>query len=61
MKESVISHQTAVLENKKPFKCEICQKRFGGKSHLNRHNRTVHENENPLKCDICQTSFVYNQ
>ena len=51
MKESLSSnqitvnrHQRTVHENEKPFKCEIFQKSFGGKSHLNSHQRTVHEN-----------------
>ena len=41
MKESLSSnqitvnrHQRTVHENEKPFKCEIFQKSFGGKSHL---------------------------
>ena len=68
MKESLISHQTTVHENKKPFKCGICQKSFGAnttlkihqrtvhkikRGDLNRHQRTVHENEKLFNCDIC--------
>ena len=51
MKESLISHQTTVHENKKPFKCGICQKSFGSKSQLNKHQRTVYE------IWICKKSF----
>ena len=58
MKESLISHQTTVHENKKPFKCGICQKSFGANTTLKIHQRTVHENEKPFKCGICQKSFV---
>ena len=34
MKESLVPHQTTVYEKNpvKPFKCEICQNSFGGKS-----------------------------
>ena len=44
MKESLISHQTTVHENKKPFKCGICQKSFGANTTLKIHQRTVQEN-----------------
>ena len=50
-------YQRAVHENKKPFKCDICLKSFGGTSTLYGHQRTVHENQKPIKCDICPKSF----
>ena len=59
MKERLILHETTVheREKEKPFKCDLCQKRFGDNCHLNTHQRTVHEKKKPFKCNICQTSF----
>ncbi|MCP9258447.1 hypothetical protein DINM_001486 [Dirofilaria immitis] len=42
--------------NKKPFKCEICGKRFITPSKLTTHNRT-HTGEKPFKCPVCDKSF----
>ena len=44
MKESLVPHETTVLE-KKPVKCKIGLNSFEGKHNLNSHKRTVHENE----------------
>ena len=57
MKESLISHQRTVHENEKAFKCEICHKRFGGKSDFNRHQRNVDENEKPFEFEMCQKNL----
>ena len=41
---------------KKPFKCLICEKRFGQQSTLIRHYR-IHTGERPYQCRICSQTF----
>ena len=36
------THFAAVHEGKKPFKCDLCEKTYTQKSHLNTHIRAVH-------------------
>ncbi|XP_067123210.1 zinc finger protein 568-like [Centruroides vittatus] len=40
----------------KPYKCNLCGKRFSQKSNLTSH-MTVHFDERPFKCDYCEDSF----
>ncbi|GMR37836.1 hypothetical protein PMAYCL1PPCAC_08031, partial [Pristionchus mayeri] len=43
-------------EKRRPFKCDICGKRYGYPHHLKAHKRTHEEDEEakkPYKCDIC--------
>ena len=46
-----------LLENHKPFQCQICSTAFGQKSNLNMHIKTVHEHLKPFKCQICLAAF----
>ena len=39
------------------FNCEICDKTFGEKGHLNRHINTVHLKKRNFKCDQCDKTF----
>ena len=47
----------SVHEEKKPFKCDICDYRCSQKSNMNKHVASVHEGKKPFKCDICDYSF----
>ena len=49
--------RASVHEEKKPFKCDICDYRCSYKGSMNRHVSSVHEEKKPFKCDICDYSF----
>ena len=51
-------HISAVHEGKKPFKCTICDKSFGRKSHMELHISAVHEEKKPFKCLLCKEGFT---
>ena len=46
-------HFESVNEEKKPYKCDICDKSFPLKSILQSHVGSVHKKKNPFKCEIC--------
>ena len=54
-------HVTAVHENKKPFKCEICDYSFSQKGGLEQHVAAIHEKKKLYKCDICDKEFTLKQ
>ncbi|XP_034061042.1 zinc finger and SCAN domain-containing protein 2-like [Gymnodraco acuticeps] len=50
-------HLLPGTEDKKPFGCAECGKRFGKETHLNTHMRT-HTGEKPFSCAFCEKSFT---
>lgn len=40
----------------KPFKCEVCGRKYRQKWHLNRHVK-VHSKELPFECEYCHKCF----
>ena len=50
-KSSNNTHVISVHEGKKPFKCDIFDRRWSRKSSMN--VASIHEGKNTLKCDIC--------
>ena len=57
-KQNLNNHIASVHENKKPFKCNICDANFARKPYLKGHIASVHEGKKPYKCNICDTSFT---
>ena len=47
---------TSVHEEKKAFKCDICDYSCSQKSNMNKHVKSVHAGKKPLKCDMCEFS-----
>ena len=40
-------------------KCDLCEKTFQYKSHLNKHKDGVHTDTKVYICDICTKSFIH--
>lgn len=53
---TVLQHEPYLLENDRPFSCDVCQKAFKCRSHLKAHMVT-HTKERPYQCAICFKSF----
>lgn len=50
-------HMSTVHLKKKPYKCDLCPKSFGGKRPLKIHRQTVHFKQRPLQCLFCDKRF----
>ena len=50
-------HIKMVHEEKKPFKCELCDKSFFQKVDRKKHVESIHEGKKPFKCELCDKSF----
>lgn len=50
-------HMSTVHLKKKPYKCDLCPKSFGGKRPLKIHRQTVHFKQRPLQCLYCDKRF----
>ena len=53
-KANLKMHIESVHEQKKPFKCNICDVGFSHKGYLDKH---IHEEKKPFKCNDCGTSY----
>ena len=40
-------------KKERPFACQVCQRRFGQKVHLNVHMNAVHLKDRPFHCEEC--------
>lgn len=53
-------HQMSVHHGVKPHKCDLCDKAFAKKSHLNRHMFS-HSEEKPFQCSVCGKGVTTRQ
>ena len=56
-KEALNKHVVTVHEEKKEFKCAICNAEFTSKHMMNSHITTIHEGKKQFQCDICNMNF----
>ncbi|CAB0035387.1 unnamed protein product [Trichogramma brassicae] len=47
----------SVHESRRDFACDSCEKKFGYKTVLLKHQRTVHEGRRDYSCDKCENKF----
>ena len=52
-----LEHTENAHEEKKPFCCDICNRKFTDSQDLNRHISLLHEGKGPYSCDICEHKF----
>ena len=51
------THILSVHAEKKPFRCEICDKIFVKECNLKMYTLSVHEKKKPYKCECCEMLF----
>ena len=54
---NLTSHYRLIHTEEKPWKCSICNKRFGRSDYLVKHER-CHTGEKPHLCTICNKRFI---
>ena len=52
--ENIIS----VHDERKPFKCEICDAYFENNANLKKHAKSVHEAKKTFKCPVCVATLT---
>lgn len=55
-KKNVLTHIRAFHNKERNFKCDICDRAFYEKTHLNNH-KTTHKDDKPFECDECDLKF----
>ena len=48
----------SVHDERKPFKCEICDAYFENKANLKKHAKSVHEAKKTFKCPVCVSTLT---
>lgn len=61
-KSGLLEHQNKQHLNDKPFRCELCGKKFALRRYLRRHEqrhrlKSVQSSENEFRCNQCHTKF----
>ena len=55
----IYTYTHIVHEKQRPFKCDLCDKRFGEKGNQRKHMQSVHMNHRPFQCHLCPSSFAF--
>ena len=50
---------SSVHEEKRSFKCNMCDASFGQNNHLKVHRDSVHKGKKLFKCNICDANFKF--
>ena len=50
------NNRLAINTKEKSFKCDLCNKSFTSKDHLNGHLK-IHSREKPYSCTLCENIF----
>ena len=57
LEKVVLPGKSRVSTGKKLHQCDVCNKSFGHRGHLNIHYR-IHTGERPFQCDQCNKAFA---